>query len=126
MSLSFPYTFTVNGTDFKAKVQKYGYETSYTPVYSETVTTMDKVDHAVIVRWRHGLKLTLNPQSESDLKTFCTALSSAVVPVIVFSSLQLESDVSANMQLSPESAALVLKNSTRRVIGPIELTFTEL
>ena len=124
--ISYPYTFKINNTDFAARVFRYGYKTSYDPVYSETVTTMDKVDHVVIIRWKHGLKVTLNPMSEADMKSLNTALASSSVPSITFSSLQLEANVTCNMTLTPEAAALVLKNSSRRVLGPITLTFTEM
>lgn len=126
MSLSFPYTFSINGTSFSGKVQRYGYKTSYMPVYSEVVTTLDKVDHSVIIRWRHGLEVILNPMSEADLKALQTALAGSSVASVTFSSLQLESDVTCNMVLAPSSAALVLKNASRRVVGDFSLKFTEL
>jgi len=126
MSLSYPYSFSINATDFKAKVQRYSYSTSYTPVYSDSVTTMDKVDHSVIIRWRHGLSLIINPMSESDLYALQTALSSSQITSVKFSSLQLNQDVTCNMVLDPASAELVIKNATRRVLGPIQLNFTEM
>lgn len=126
MSLSYPYTFTVNNVDLKTKVQRYSYETTYEPVYSDTITTMDRIDHTVIARWRHGISATINPMSESDLTTLQNALGAANVAVVKFSSLQLGVDVTCNMRLDPSSAALVLKNASRRVIGEIPLRFTEL
>ena len=126
MSLSFPYTFTVNGTDLKTKVERYSYKTSYTPVYSETVTTMDKVDHNVIIRWRHSLEVRINPLSEADLKSLQTALAGSSIASVTFSSLQLEANVTCNMTLEPSSAALLLKNASRRVVGELTLKFTEL
>lgn len=126
MSLSYPYTFTVNNVDLKTKVQRYSYETTYEPVYSDTITTMDRIDHTVIARWRHGISVTINPMSESDLTTLQNALVAANVAVVKFSSLQLGVDVTCNMRLDPSSAALVLKNASRRVIGEIPLRFTEL
>lgn len=126
MSLSFPYTFKLNNTDLGARVERYGYETSYTPVYSDPVTTMDKVDHTVIVRWRHGLTVKLKPQSEAELNALQTALLLSNVQSVNFSSLQLNQDVTCNMTVSPDSVALVLKNASRRVLGEITLTFTEL
>lgn len=126
MSLSYPYTLKLNNTDFSAKVQKYSYQTSYTPVYSDSVTTMDKIDHSVVVRWRHGLTFTLNPMSEADLAALQTALSLSNITSVKFSSLQLGTDVTCNMTLTPQSAELVLKNATRRVIGEMKLTFVEM
>lgn len=126
MSLSHPYTFKINNTDYSSKVQKYSYETSYTPVYSEAVTTMDKVDHTVIVRWKHGLTVTIMPSSETDLHNLQTALSSSNIPSIKFSSLQLGNDVTCNMVATPESVSLALKNASRRVLSAMTLTFTEM
>lgn len=126
MSLSFPYTFKVNNTDYSGYVLRYGYQTSYTPVYSDTVTTMDKVDHAVVMRWRHALSLKLRPLSEAELSALQSSLGGSTVASIKFSSLQLANDVTCNMMMDPSSAALVLKNNSRRVLGEISLTFTEL
>lgn len=126
MSLSYPYTLKINGTDFGTKVQKYTYETALTPVYSDTVTTMDKKDHAVIVRWRHGLKLVLNPMSEADAAALNTALSLSDITSVKFTSLQLGTDVTCNMTVEAGEAVMVLKNTSRRVIGEIPLTFTEM
>lgn len=124
--MTYPYTFTVNGVDLSAKVQKYSYETSYTPVYSDTITTMDRIDHTVIVRWRHGLSLIINPMEDDELAALQTALSGSLVASVTFTSLQLGVDVACNMMLDVASAALVLKNASRRVIGGIPLTFTEM
>jgi len=124
--MTYPYTFTVNGVDLSAKVQKYSYETSYTPVYSDTITTMDRIDHTVIVRWRHGLSLIINPMEDDELAALQTALSGSLVASVTFTSLQLGVDVTCNMMLDVASAALVLKNASRRVIGGIPLTFTEM
>lgn len=126
MSLSYPYTFKINGTAFGSKVKRYSYKTTYTPVYSETVTTMDKKDHAVIVRWRHGLSVDMMPMSESDLASLQTALAGSNIATIKFASLQLNSEVETQMMLSPVSADLILKNASRRVLGNIPLQFTEL
>lgn len=124
--MTYPYTFTVNGVDLSARVQKYSYETAYTPVYSETITTMDRIDHTVIVRWRHGLSLIINPMEDDELAALQTALSGSLVASVTFTSLQLGVDVTCNMMLDVASAALVLKNASRRVIGGIPLTFTEM
>lgn len=124
--MTYPYTFTVNGVDLSGRVQKYSYETSYTPVYSDTITTMDRIDHTVIVRWRHGLSLIINPMEDDELAALQTVLSGSLVASVAFTSLQLGVDVTCNMMLDVASAALVLKNASRRVIGGIPLTFTEM
>lgn len=126
MSLSYPYTLKLNNTDFSTKVQKYSYKTTYSPVYSDSVTTMDKIDHSVIVRWRHGLAFTLNPMSEADLAALQTALSLSNITSVKFTSLQLGMDVTCDMTLTPDAAAMVLKNTSRRVIGEMKLTFVEM
>lgn len=124
--MTYPYTFTVNGVDLSAKVQKYSYETAYTPVYSDTITTMDTIDHAVIVRWRHGLSLIINPMEDDSVAALQAALGAYPVVSVTFTSLQLGTDVTCNMRLDAASAALVLKNASRRVIGGLPLTFTEM
>lgn len=126
MSLSYPYTLKINNTDFSGYVLRYGYQTGYQPVYSDSVTTMDKVDHAVIMRWRHTLNVKLRPLSEAELSSLQTALGNNTIASIKFSSLQLGSDVTVNMSPTPSTAALVLKNSSRRVLGEISLSFVQL
>lgn len=124
--MTYPYTFKINNVDYKAKVQRYSYTTTYEPVYSDTITTMDMVDHTVITRWRHGLSVILNPMSETDIKNLQTALGGSLIASVKFSSFQLGVDVTCNMRLDVGSAQLVLKNASRRVVGEIPLTFTEL
>lgn len=124
--MTYPYTFKINGTDFATKVQRYSYSTSYTPVYTDNITTMDGVDHAVIKRWRHGLSVVLNPMSETDLATLQTALQNSTIASVQFSSLQLGVDVTCNMILNTEASTLVLKNASRRVLSELPLTFTEM
>ena len=76
--------------------------------------------------WRHGLEVRINPLSEADLKALQTALAGSSIASVTFSSLQLEANVTCNMTLEPSSAALLLKNATRRVVGELTLKFTEL
>ena len=122
--MSYPYTFRINNSDFSDIIQRYGYETTYDPIYADPITTLDMVDHTVIVRWKHGLKITCNPLSETRAKQLTLTLST--VPVITFTSLQLGTAVTARMQLDSNSAALVLRNASRRLLGGTELTFVEL
>ena len=124
--MSYPYTFRINNSDFSDIIQRYGYETTYDPIYADPITTLDMVDHTVIVRWKHGLKITCNPLSETRAKQLTQALTLSTVPVITFTSLQLRTAVTARMQLDSNSAALVLRNASRRLLGGTELTFVEL
>lgn len=124
--MNYPYTFKINGVDFSSKVKIYTYNTTYTPVYSEVITTMDKRDHAVIVRWRHGLELEMMPLTEAELAALQAALGGRNIATVEFGSLQLGYDVTAQMMLSTSTATLVLKNASRRVLGDIPMSFTEM
>ena len=124
--MNYPYTFKINGVDFSQKVKIYTYNTTYTPVYSEVITTMDKRDHAVIVRWRHGLEFEMMPLTEAELAALQAALGGRNIATVEFGSLQLGYDVTAQMMLSASTATLVLKNASRRVLGDIPMSFTEM
>lgn len=126
MSLSYPYTFKVNSTNLASYVERYSYSTAKIPVYSDTVTTLDGVDHAVIIRWKHQLTVTLNPMSEATLATVQAALGNATVASVQFASLQDGSVVTKNMRITPSASVLALKNATRRVLDKVTLTFEEL
>lgn len=124
--MSYPYTFRINNSDFSDIIQRYGYETAYDPVFDDPITTLDKVDHTAIVRWKHGLRIKCNPLSEERARQLTQALTMSVVPIIMFTSLQTGALVTARMQLDSNSAALVLRNASRRLLGGTELTFVEL
>ena len=117
--------FEINGIDFSSLLQAYGYATSYVPVYSQSVQTMDGVEHVGILRYRGLLKVNLKPLTGAQLQSLTTALSTGV-PVIRYTCLQRNAVVIANMRLDNVSAELILKNASRMLYGDTDLTFTEL
>lgn len=123
--MSFPYTFKINTVDYSDCIQMYGYDTAYDPIFADTVTTLDKVDHTAIIRWKHGLTIRVKPLETTRLTQLVTALT-AGIPSITFTSLQLGSDVTANMKLDSLSASLLLQNATHKWLGGTTLTFIQL
>ena len=120
------YTFRIGGLDFSNIIQRYGYETSYTPVYADTITTLDMVDHTAIIRWRGGLRIKVNPLTEAQTQNLADALSAMPVLTVTYTNLQIGAVVTQQMRLDDLSAALVLQNASRKLLGEIELAFTEL
>ena len=118
-------TFIINGVDFSDLLQTYGYSTAYTPVYSQSVQTMDGYEHVGVLRYRGSLTVNLKPLTGTQLKDFTNALSVAV-PTVLYTCLQRNMTVQANMRLDNVSAELVLKNASRMLYGNTQLTFTEL
>lgn len=124
--MSFPYTFKINGTDFSDIIMRYGYKTAYDPIYSDTITTLDMVDHTVIVRYKNGLTIPVRPLERVRLVQLTNALKNNGIPVITFTSLQQGVDVTANMRMDDYTSELVLRNASRLLLGGTELTFVEL
>lgn len=123
--MSFPYTFKINGIDFSDIIMKYGYKTAYEPVYTDTITTLDKVDHMAIVRWKNGITIPVRPLENVRIGQLTTELRKGI-PTITFTSLQKGSDVTATMKMDDYSAELVLQNASRLLLGGVSLTFVEL
>ena len=118
-------TFTINSTDCSSYLTKYGYSTTYTPIYASSVTTLDGVEHTALIRHRGTLKVTIKPMTATDWATFISNINGGIMS-ITYSCLQRGIDVTANMRLDPVSADLVLINTSRTVYGNCELTFVEL
>lgn len=119
------YLFTINGKDFSPLVHKYGYETALIPVFSRSVTTLDKVDHMRLIRMRGQLTVRLNPTSEAQIKAFAAELSS--LPAAVgYHNFQLGKDVTQNMKISDLRAALALITPSTDWMTASSITFDEL
>ena len=123
--MSFPYTFEINGVDFSDIIMKYGYKTAYEPIYTDTVTTLDGVDHTAIIRWKNGLTIPVRPLQNVRIGQLTTALRQGI-PSITFTSLQKGSDITAVMKMDDYTAELVLQNASRLLLGGVSLTFVEL
>ncbi|MCI7638217.1 MAG: hypothetical protein MSS60_00095 [Clostridiales bacterium] len=97
------YKIEVNGVDITDAVEIDSYQTAYNPVYGETITTMDGVDHVVLLRRRGSVSFALNPQTEKMTERICSAFEN--LPAYVhYHCLQRHADVYANMRLDGLSA----------------------
>ena len=123
--MSFPYTFEINGVDFTDIIKKYGYKTAYEPIYTDTITTLDRVDHTAIVRWKHGVTIPLRPLTVVRIAQLTTELKKGI-PSITFTSTQTNGIVTAKMKIDDYSAELVLQNASRLLMDGNTLTFVEL
>lgn len=118
-------TFTIGSTDFSGYLTKYGYSTTYSPVYSDSVQTLDGVEHVAIIRYKGTLTVTIRPLTGSEWETLSDALAVGLLS-ITYTNIQLNDDVTAEMRLDEMSASLVLTNASRTLFGETELTFIEL
>ena len=93
----------VNGTDLSEYVERDSYRTSLTPVYGQTIETLNGVQHTALLRLRGALKVGLNPQTDTDTATICTALLNTPCQV-TYHCLQRDADVTSLMKVDPISA----------------------
>lgn len=113
------YVFEINGVDFSGMVERDSYNTSLTPVFSPTITTMNGVDHFVQVRTRGGLSVRLNPQTADDVARFCGELLKG--PVLVrYHCIQRNADVYATMALDNDLTAAYLSRCLHRGLKWVE------
>lgn len=90
------YLFKLNGVDFSNYVDAKGYKTTVTPVFSNTITTLDGVGHTALVRYKGSLSISLNALKASDVKNIAMALMNAPVEV-AYHCIQRNADVIARM-----------------------------
>ena len=115
----------VNSVDFTSMIERDSYQTVRIPVYSETVTTMDGIDHVVLLRHKGGCTFEFNPQSAADTKTACDALLTQPCAVYYFN-LQSNTYENASMTLDEQSAQYLSRCLSRGLrwnqMDPITLT----
>lgn len=117
--------FIVNGTDFSRFIERDSYQTSLSPVYGETVQTIDGVGHTARLRLKGALRLALNPQTDTDTAAICTELLNSPCEVI-YHCLQRDADVAARMTIDTVSASFLSRclywGDEWNQIEPITLT----
>lgn len=96
-------TFKVNNTDYSGMIERESYETTLSPVYGETIKTMDGVSHTAVLRLKGEVSFALNPSNAADTATFATDLLNAPCEV-KYHCLQRNSDVTVQMVLDGVSA----------------------
>ena len=106
------YIVELNGTDYRRMVERDSYQTFRTPVFSDAVTTFDKITHKVLVRMRGGLTISLNPQTAEDTRALCEELARCPV-VVKYHCLQRDIDVYANMAPDTQSAQFLSRCRAR-------------
>ena len=97
------YTFIVNGNDYTWLVERDSYRTAVTPVYGETIQTLDGVGHTALLRVKGSLTVKLNPQTAAQTAAICADLLNAPCEV-QYKCLQRNVNVTALMVLDVVSA----------------------
>ena len=119
------FPFTVNGVDFSALVHKRGYATNRVAVYSDTVTTLDGVDHASLLRTKGILTVTLNPAEKSKMLELAEALKT-LPAVVSYHSFQTGMTETETMTIAELPMALLLSSAGKDWVGGFELTFRQM
>lgn len=119
------FTLTINGVDFTGMVERDSYSTGRIPVFSETVTTMDGVDHVALVRHKGTIRFEFNPQTTTQTAVACNALMSQPCAVYYYD-LQTNAYRTATMRLDEMSAEYLSRCLSRGLrwnqMDEIELT----
>lgn len=97
------YTFKINNTDYSQFVERDSYVTELTPVFGETIKTMDGVNHTALLRLRGSITVGLNPQTKANTAAICTDLLQSPVEV-QYHCLQRNANVTALMVADTISA----------------------
>ena len=97
------FTFKVNNVDYSGMIERDSYETSLSPVYGETITTMDGIGHTAVLRLRGEVSFKLNPSTSAKTAAFAADLLNAPVEV-KYHCLQRNQDVTVQMVLDGVSA----------------------
>ena len=92
-----------NGEDISRMVDFSQYRTSVEPVYSDTITTLDKVDHFYLVRVRGILPLAFNSLTAADTAKLCALLLNAPAEM-EYHCMQRHKTVKARMRLDSLSS----------------------
>lgn len=97
------YTLTVNGVDFTQFVERDSYATSKIPVYTDSIVTMDGVEHLKLLRNKAEITFSFNPQNAANTKIICEALLNQPCVVYYFN-LQTQTYTTANMKIDKQTA----------------------
>lgn len=97
-----------NGEDISRMVDFSQYRTSVEPVYSDTITTLDKVDHFYKIRDRGILPLAFNSLTAADTAKLCALLLNAPVEM-EYHCMQRHKTVKARMRLDSLSSQKIHK-----------------
>lgn len=97
------YTVKINGLDITTLIDASTYETARIPVFGPSVTTMDGVEHTVVIRSRGQVAFGFNPMVDTRAAELAQAFAPAIVRV-EYHCMQRNEDVVANMRMDGISA----------------------
>lgn len=97
------YTVKINNLSISEDIERDSYQTSTIPVYSDSVQTMDGVEHLVLLRNKGSLSFALNPRTATRTATICTALLTQPCTVAYFD-LEANANKNATMSIDQHSA----------------------
>lgn len=97
------YSLTVNSTDITKYIKYDSYNTKMTPRYSQSIVTLDGVEHISLIRNVASISFEFNPLPASVTQTVASALLSQPCSVTYFN-LQTQATTTANMKLDDQSA----------------------
>jgi len=119
-------TLTINGVSFADIVDKDQYHTEKVPV-TRSLTTLDGVDHVVLLREKGVLTFGCNPMTAERYAALCAALSGGVVTV-QYTDLQSGTVRTASMAYDTKAATHIPRCMAKGAewLEGISVTMTEL
>ena len=119
------YPWKINDEDFSQLANKYGYATDRVPVYSSTWRDLSGVDHAVKLREKGFLYITLNDITAEESLRLCQQLRKSGLTV-EYHSFQLGQTVCERMKITSMPRALLMIDGGVPVHGAVTLEFEQL
>lgn len=119
------FPFKVNGVDFSALVNKYGYSTDRVPVYSSNWTDLSGTDHSVKLRDKGWLYVTLNDITAEQSAKLCRQLRKPTLDV-EYHSFQLGQTVVERMRITSMPRTLLMMDGGVAVHEAVTLSFEQL
>ena len=123
--MAYKYTVIVSGVDITQDIDGQSYDTSHIPVTTDTITTLDGIDHKRLIREKGELKFDLNPMPFARAVAVSYALRK--LPCVVqYMDLQTGEQRTAQMEIDETTAAhlhgIRLNGQNWVRIGSVKLT----
>jgi len=118
------YPFLLNGVDFSHLIHFRSYQTDRQPVFSNTYTDLDGVDHYVVSRWRGFANMSTNDMKVEDAAALSAELMKWPLRVTYYS-FQLEKVVTETMTFTKFPLPHKLSTSRADWVGAVALNFAE-
>ena len=108
------YTVTINGLTISDDIERDSYSTSTIPVYSDSIQTMNGVDHFALLRNKGSLTFSLNPRTAARTQQICAVLLVQPCTVVYFD-LEANASKTATMSIDQHTAKYLSRCLSQRL-----------